>query len=180
MSGAIEIRSTVDIRSLSQGRLEGYAAIFSSDSQDLGGFTESIRPGAFSRSLKDASNVLALYDHDRKSILGRVGAGTLKLQEDQRGLKFSIDLPETSIGRDIGVLVERGDVAGASFAFTVPSGGDVWTRRNKKAHRELIDINLHEITITADPAYLDTTVAKRRIPTANARLALALKYMETV
>lgn len=180
MTAAIEIRRISDIKAAQNGRLEGYAAVFNSDSQDLGGFVESIRPGAFTRSLKNANNILALYDHDRKAILGRVGAGTLRLEQDQRGLKFQIDLPDTSIGKDLAVLVGRGDVAGASFAFSVPKGGDKWSRRNLTAHRELIDVNLHEITVTADPAYLDTSVAKRRMPGMTPRLTLALKFLETV
>ena len=180
MNGPMETRQAYELRQGGSNRLSGYAAVFNAVSRDLGGFTESIRPGAFTRSLKDSNNVLALYDHDRKSILGRVGAGTLKLEQDRRGLKFQIDLPDTSIGKDLAVLVERGDVAGASFAFSVPKSGDAWNRRNGVAHRELIDVNLHEITITGTPAYPDTSVAKRGMPGFTPRLSLALKFMETL
>lgn len=180
--GAIEIRAAHDLRVSDSGRLEGYAAVFNHESQDLGGFTESVRPGAFARSLGDPASILALYDHDRKNVLGRVGAGTLRLMEDARGLSFSIDLPPTTTGRDLGALVERGDVQGASFAFTVPKGGDSWVRRGNKFHRELLDVNLHEITITASPAYLDTSVAKRMLPHIifPVRLSLAQKFLETI
>ena len=182
MNGALEVRSAVELRATGAGRLEGYAAVFGASSQDLGGFTESIRPGAFKRSLASPAAILALYDHDSRSILGRVGAGTLRLMEDTRGLQFEIDLPKTTIASDLSVLVQRGDVAGASFSFTTPKGGDHWSLRHDKPHRELIDVNLHEITVTASPAYLDTEVAKRsmfayRLPT---RLQLAQRYMETV
>jgi len=180
MKGAIEIRSVAELKPSSNGRLEGYAAVFNSQSRDLGGFTESIVPGAFKRTLAGNGNVLALYDHDRKSILGRTGAGTLELIEDRHGLAFSIDLPKTSLGNDLAELVKRGDVSGASFAFTVPKGGDKWTQENRSIRRELIDVNLHEITITPDPAYLDTTVAKRSIPNFHPRLSLAMKFMETL
>ncbi len=159
-----EIRSAAELRAAPGGKLEGYAAVFDSPSRDLGGFIETVRPGAFTRTLRDAANVLALYDHDRRSVLGRVGAGTLRLAEDTRGLHFEVELPDTQIGRDLRILVDRKDVAGASFAFTVPKGGDTWDERGGKYHRELRDVNLHEITVTADPAYLDTTVARRHMP----------------
>lgn len=183
MSGALEIRSAVELRASSAGKLEGYAAVFNSPSQDLGGFTESVRPGAFKRSLSKPAGILALYDHDSRSILGRVGAGTLRLVEDSRGLQFEIDLPQTSYGNDLGVLVKRGDVQGASFAFTTPNGGDHWTRSaTGDAHRELLDVDLHEITVTANPAYLDTAVAKRSLPFIHRppRLSVALRFMETL
>ncbi|MCB1925735.1 MAG: HK97 family phage prohead protease [Gammaproteobacteria bacterium] len=175
----LERRSTSELRATPQGRLEGYAAVFGVSSVDLGGFREVVRSGAFSRSLKSDANIRALYDHDGRSVLGRVGAGTLRLAEDTRGLHFEIDLPPTSVARDLAVLVDRGDVSGASFAFRVPAGGDEWRSTESGILRELIDVDLHEITVTADPAYPDTTVAKRRMPAPRYRLALAMRYLET-
>jgi HK97 family phage prohead protease len=85
----------------------------------------------------------------------------LKLSEDSKGLHFELALPDTSYARDLGILVERGDIAGCSFGFQVPTGGDAWELRDGTLTRDLINVNLHEITITGNPAYLDTTVAKR-------------------
>ena len=180
--GAIEVRPTLELRSNQHGLLVGYAATFNASSRDLGGFTESIRPGAFKRSLAEADHILALYDHDHRSILGRCGAGTLNLKEDEKGLYFEIDTPPTSVGQDLTVLVRRGDIAGASFGFQVPKGGDVWSERDGYPHRELIDVDLHEITITANPAYLDTSVAKRHLAHSPARWRLnnARNYLDTV
>ena len=182
MNGPIEIRRAYEIRAPSSDRLEGYAAVFNAVSRDLGGFTESIKPGAFTRSLADADNVMALYDHDQKSVLGRVGSGTLRLHEDQRGLWFEVDLPATQIAKDLTVLVERRDITGASFAFSVPKGGDYWTEVNGKAHRNLLDVTLHEITVTSNPAYVDTQVAKRGLAQiyVPVRLKNAQRYLETL
>lgn len=179
---AMETRCVYELRTAGSGRLEGYAAVFNSVSRDLGGFTESIQPGAFSRSLREADNVLALYDHDRRSVLGRVGSGTLKLDQDGRGLHFAIDMPDTTVARDLGILVSRGDVSGASFAFTVPAGGDTWGDLNGKAHRTLLDVTLHEITVTANPAYVDTEVAKRTYQVRQdlVRVRLANRYLQVV
>ena len=63
--------------------------------------------------------------------------------------------------RDLGVLVERGDIAGCSFGFRVPKDGDHWEMRAGQLTRDLVTVDLHEITITGNPAYLDTSVAKR-------------------
>lgn len=183
MSDGLERRAAAELRATAGGRLEGYAAVWDSESQDLGGFVETVRRGAFTRSLAHPDNITALYDHDRRAILGRVGAGTLRLAEDGRGLHFDVQLPPTSVGKDLAVLVERGDVRGASFAFKVPKGGDRWDFSGPVARRELLDVDLLEITITAQPAYLDTTVAKRTLREARDFAdywrVMAGRYLET-
>lgn len=184
MSDALEWRAVAELRAASPGRLQGYAAVFDSPSQNLGGWVEVVRPGAFTRSLERPDAISALYDHDRRALLGRVGAGTLQLSADRRGLAFDIALPETSIGKDLAVLVGRGDVAGASFAFTVPKGGDRWDFAAPVAKRELVDVDLREITVTASPAYTETTVALRNMAAARQgrvwRLDLARRYLATL
>ena len=151
----------------SKGRtLYGYAARFN-EPTDLGGFSEIIRPGAFKRSLAsgEAQKIRAIYEHDGRSLLGRLGAGTLRLKEDAEGLAFEIDLPDTSLGRDLPVLVERGDVAGCSFGFIAQ--GEQWEGET----RHLTDVDLFEITITATPAYDTTTVQVRGKQPQSVKLA---------
>jgi uncharacterized protein len=164
-SNTFEIRSGGDLRAVSPGKLAGYAAVYNSHSQDLGGFVERIMPGAFKRSLSNPDQIRALLEHDHKQVLGRVGSKTLSLQEDSKGLYFELLLPDTSYARDLGVLVERGDISGCSFGFRVPAGGDRWEMRSGTLTRDLITVDLHEITITSNPAYLDTEVAKRTMET---------------
>jgi HK97 family phage prohead protease len=155
----LEIRSQGSFQASGKA-LTGYAAVFNSPT-DLTGFTEVIRPGAFAKSLKAGVNIRALYHHQGDALLGTTRSGTLELREDARGLAFKLALPDTSHGRDLAVLVERGDVAGCSFGFLIRSGGDRWEKRDGKLVRELLDADLKEITLTADPAYQDTTVAMR-------------------
>lgn len=177
---AIELRAAGDAKS---PRLAGYAAVFDSPSQDLGGFTEIVRPGAFARTLKSERDPLALVQHMPQLVLGRRSAGTLRLSEDGKGLAFEIDVPPTTAARDLLVSVERGDVKGASFAFSVPKGGDRWEMRGDKVVRELLDVDLAEITITAAPAYLDTSVARRSFELKFAptpRLRALRRFLETV
>ncbi|QIG92880.1 HK97 family phage prohead protease [Bradyrhizobium sp. 6(2017)] len=180
---ALELRAGGDKKS---PRLVGHAAVFNSPSQDLGGFTEIIRPGAFARSLASVDyDQLALVQHMPQLVLGRRSAGTLRLSEDQRGLAFEIDVPETSAARDLLVSVQRGDVRGASFAFSTPKNGDRWEVRGEKVIRELLDVNLHEVTITAQPAYVDTSVALRSLekfqqPARRLAVKALRRFLETV
>lgn len=176
----LEIRSGGDLRAVSPGKLAGYAAVFHSPSQDLGGFVERILPGAFKRSLTKPDNIRALLEHDPQRLLGRVGSRTLSLQEDKKGLYFELSLPDTSYARDLGALVERGDISGCSFGFRVPEGGANWDMRSGQLTRDLVTVDLQEITITANPAYLDTTVAKRSMEEwKNSQLEANIRWIET-
>ncbi len=132
----------------------GYAAVFNEPTSAVG-FTEVIRHGAFSRSLKETDNIRALYQHDDNLLLGTTQADTLRLREDNHGLAFELDLPDTTAGRDVLELVKRGDIAGCSFGFYVQE------ERNQNDVRELLDVDLIEITLTANPAYKKTCVDVR-------------------
>ena len=157
-------------------KLTGYAALFDVET-DLGEFVEVIRRGAFTRTLAAPSsiNIRAIYEHDGKALLGRLGAATLRLEEDTHGLKFEIDLPNTNLGRDLAELVTRGDVAGCSFGFLPVT--DTWADGPKPV-RELLDVDLFEITITASPQYDETTVQVRGSQALSVRLAR--RYLEAI
>lgn len=172
----LEFRSTGGLSSNGK-KLTGYAAIFNSEA-DLGGFVEVVRNGAFRKSLEGGTNIRALYHHQGDALLGTTRGGTLKLKEDANGLAFELALPDTTHGRDLAILVDRGDVAGCSFGFRVRDGGDRWEQRGGQLVRELLDVDLVEITLTADPAYQDTTVAMRSRPAALSR-DLNLLWLET-
>lgn len=187
MATPFERRAAAELTA-SGRKLVGYAAVFDSPSEDLGGFREIVRPGAFTRTLQDARrDPLALVQHLPHLVLGRQSSGTLRLAADARGLRFEVDPPDTQAARDLMVSVARGDITGCSFAFTVPAGGDRWEPRGDTVLRELHDIDLHEITVTAQPAYTDTEVALRALAgLANVnhglhlpRLRAARRWLET-
>ena len=159
----LEIRSNGTLTAKGK-TLSGYAAVFNSEA-NLGDFNEVIKPGAFAKSLATGSNIRALSNHDVHALVGTTKSGTLQLREDAHGLAFTLSLPDTSHGRDLSILVDRGDVAGCSFGFRVAPGGDKWETRNGKMLRELLQVDLMEVTLTSDPAYQDTTVALRNMPT---------------
>lgn len=178
-----ERRAAIELRAEpgEKPKLVGYAAVFDSPSRDLGGFVEYVRRGAFRRSLAAGADVLALVAHDPRLVLGRSGAGTLKLAEDARGLRFEVEIPPTTAARDLLVSIERGDIGGASFAFHTPKGGDRWTfGKSGPATRELLDVDLRDVTVTAAPAYPDTSVALRSLDAARPSVmtTLAALYRE--
>jgi HK97 family phage prohead protease len=148
----------------------GYAAVFNSPSEPLP-FTEVIREGAFKRSLKSRNEIKLFMNHNTDVVLGSTRAGTLKLTEDSRGLLAQADLPDTSAGRDLSVLMKRGDVSSMSFGFSVPPKGDAWS--SDGATRELHQVRLHEVSIvTGFPAYEATTASVRSLDILATRTAV--------
>lgn len=156
--GQIEVRSADDTAGLPMS-FRGYAAVFGSPSEPLP-FTETIRAGAFRRSLNSGREVRMFVNHNTDMVLGSTRSGTLTLVEDERGLKVEGDLPDTSYGRDLSVLMQRGDVHSMSFGFSIPKGGDSWSDDGQV--RELREVILHEVSIvTGFPAYEATDASVR-------------------
>lgn len=138
--------------------LTGYAAVFGTETR-MGSFTERIAPGAFSKSLASGRDILALLDHRADVLLGRTASGTLKLSEDDKGLRFDLELPDTQAGRDLVALAERGDLGGMSFGFIAED--EAWTGNT----RELRQVDLREVSvIQAFPAYQQTEISLRNKP----------------
>jgi len=141
----------------------GHAAVFGVRSQNLGGFVEQVAPGAFTKTIKD-QDVRALFNHNEDHVLGRMGAATLRLIEDDEGLAYEIDLPDTSVGRDLRAMLERGDVVGSSFGFRTID--DEW---GEDEHgfplRTLKQVSLRDIGPVTFPAYLDSKAALRSLST---------------
>lgn len=158
-------------------RLEGYAATFHTEAR-IGEFVETIAPGAF----KMARDILALVDHDATRVLARTRSKTLRLAEDSKGLAFSLDVPRTNYGDDVLELVDRGDIGGMSFGFTVAKNGETWNGDK----RTLTGIDLREISVvSAWPAYSGTVVNARaktipRPAKSFIRLNHARRYLETL
>jgi len=139
----------------------GYAAVFNSDSEPLP-FIERIMPGAFRKSLKSRNNIRMYLNHDSSMLLATSRAKTLRLEEDQRGLKVEADLPDTTIGRDLSTLIQRGDVDSMSFGFSVPPKGDSWS--DDGSVRELKEVRLYEVSVvTGFPAYQATSASVRSL-----------------
>lgn len=163
--------------------LAGYAAVYGQDSREIveGGrkFTERIAPGAFNETLSSGADVKLYYNHDASMPLARTRSKTLTLRSDRNGLAFSAELPDTTLGRDIKTLLERGDLTGEmSFGFFVVE--DSWSK--DRSQRLVKKAQLVEVSIVQDAAYPQTSSSLRGVSAAYteavyARLALHFRRM---
>jgi HK97 family phage prohead protease len=134
--------------------VRGYAAVYNSDSEWMGGFYEQIAPGAFDSVLDN--DVRAYFNHDENLLLGRVSSGTLRIGVDDRGLWYEVDMPNTSYANDLVELMKRGDVNQSSFAFLIER--DRWEERGGKTYRIIEKVSrLLDVSPVAQPAYPDAT-----------------------
>jgi len=146
-------------------KIEGYALLFDTLSQDLGGFVETIASEALNGVL-EVSDVLALFNHEENKVLARntYGTGTLTLNIDKKGLIYSFDAPKTPLGDEVFDAIKRGDLRNSSFAFTLAEGGDKWERIGNIVLRTITKFDkIYDTSPVFRPAYLDTTVAARSL-----------------
>lgn len=168
MSTTVETRritvNEFEIRDIDEGdgmAFTGYAAVFNSDSEPLP-FIERIAPGAFANSLASRNEIKMYLNHDTTRVLGSKRAGTLRLSEDAHGLRVEAELPPTTDGKDLAILLRLGIVDSMSFGFSVPKGGDSWSPDG--ATRELREVRLHEISVVSGfPAYQATSASVRSL-----------------
>lgn len=138
-------------------KLAGYAAVFNDSSVPLP-FSERIAPGAFRKTLSETPDVRLLINHEGLP-LARTKNGTLLLTEDQVGLRFEAELPDTTEARDLWTLVQRGDVDQMSFAFRVIR--QKWNQ--DRTERTLTEVSLADgdVSVVTYPAYPTTSVEAR-------------------
>lgn len=158
--------------------IEGYAAVFNSDSQDLGGFVERIEPGAFDDVLND--DAYGLLNHNIDKILGR-NKRNMKLSVDDKGLKYRIELPDTETAKEVRTLIKSGIIDKSSFAFRVKE--QRWENLNGEGQVKRVITKmkrLYDVSPVAGPAYLDTTVSTRSFKqeTKDKQAGLSLQLRE--
>ena len=175
-----EIRTnSVDFEVRAEGdgmSFTGYASVFNSPSEDLGGFVEYVAPGAFKRSLQSRNEVKLLWNHDSGEPLASLRGGTMQLVEDEVGLRVTAKLPNTTRGRDIAELLRTKVIDSMSFGFNVIK--DSWSRDGQT--RTLESVRLFEASIVSFPAYSATTATVRSATTINPdQLAEALLKLES-
>lgn len=148
--------STISRAEVQGNTLHGYAAVYgvpTTRQRDFPG-TETIARGAFTRALAD--DVVAVVNHDMGQLLGRTSSGTLKLIDEDKGLRVELDLPDTQVGRDVRTLVARGDLAGMSFTAAL---GEVERVKGGVVLRSFT--RLVDVSVVTSPAYRETSVAVR-------------------
>jgi HK97 family phage prohead protease len=146
-------------------KLSGYGAVFYREGDTATEFrladdvVERIHPSAFDEALKRRDDVAGLVNHDSNRLLGRTTAGTMRLSVDGRGLRYEIDLDDTTIARDTAKQVQRGDLDGSSFAFFVES--EEWRQEDKRHIREVKQVRLVDTGPVVFPAYAGTSADVR-------------------
>lgn len=155
----------LEVRAAESGKkkVTGYALKWN-QRYNMGWFTEEISREALSKA--DLTDVRALLNHDPNFVLGRTTAGTLSLTEDEVGLRYEIDLPDTQAGRDLATSIDRGDISQSSWGFTLRADddatGDEWSRQEGKDHRTITAVRrVFDVSPVTFPANPDTDVARR-------------------
>lgn len=151
----LEVRAAAGL-SLKGKKIIGRPIVYNSRSENLGGFVEIISPGAFGDSVN--GDIRALVEHDYKMLIGRTQSNTMRIKEDREGLLVEIDPPNTRTAEELLESIERRDITGMSFGFTVNDQGAEWNFDEDPALRTVTSAVLHEITITSMPAYRATNV----------------------
>ena len=150
-----------DITASPEGRrVSGYAVVFNSESRDLGGFKEIITPSAL-EGVIESSDVLCLLNHNEdKGLLARSnkGTGSLTLEIDEKGLRYSFEAPNTTLGDELLEGLRRGDITASSFAFRV--GKDNWEKREDGSYLRTIERieRMFDVSPVYVPAYDSTSV----------------------
>ncbi len=157
MTDGVELRANDDGGSTAVG----YAAVFNEWSEDLGGFLEQVAPSAFTKTLAEA-DIRGLFNHSEDVPLGRVKAGTMRLEADRRGLRYEIDLPDSPNGQNVAEALRRGDITGSSFGFRTI--GDMWDEHEDGTPlRTLTEVALRDAGPVTFPAYLGADSALRSL-----------------
>jgi HK97 family phage prohead protease len=150
-------------------QIAGYGAVFynaaepGTEYQLWTDFVERIMPGAFDRAVAERDDARALFNHDPTNLLGRIAAKTLSLEVDATGLAYTIDPPDTQMGRDVVEMIRRGDLSGSSFAFEVTDEDIRKEKRDdvEKWIREIRGVKLYDVGPVTYPAYEATTTGVR-------------------
>lgn len=145
--------------------VEGYSLLFNTESRDLGGFKETISPGAL-EGVIEQSDIFCLLNHQNdRGILARSknGKGSLMLEINERGLKYLFEAPKTALGDELLEYLTRGDITGSSFAFTVAD--DEWEALADGTYKRTIKKfnRLYDVSPVFNQAYEETTVARRSL-----------------
>jgi HK97 family phage prohead protease len=144
--------------------VRGYGALFYDGTPDTeynqgDMLITRIMPGSLSNSDLFSADVHAYFNHDPNHVLGRTTAGTLSLRVDEMGLYYDITLPDTQLGRDLAVSLDRGDIRGASVTIAVNSDGEKRSKSGKTYYREITKAELFEVGPVTNPAFKNTSAS---------------------
>src|SRR6056297_3563226 len=147
--------NSIEVREESEKKkIYGYAALFDDPADEINGFIERIAPGAFKDAIKN-SDTRALVNHNSEKVLGRLQSKTLKLKEDEKGLYYEVDPPNTTYANDLLESLARGDIDQSSFQFTVEK--EEWDESGDVPVRTIVKVaELFDVSPVTFPWYPDT------------------------
>jgi len=146
--------------------IEGYAITYEQPATHQYGsrkFTETIKKGSLDKT--DMKDVPMRYNHnDNVMIMARTRNKSLKLINDDIGLKIEANLLDTQSNRDLYKGIQEGLIDKMSFAFNVSDGGDKWTFGENETTREVNNIErLFDVSVVDTPFYDSTSIYARSL-----------------
>jgi HK97 family phage prohead protease len=158
--------------------IEGYFSVFNTNYDLWPGASESVAPGAFSKTL--GGDIRALIDHETRLVLGRNKAGTLELKEDSHGLwgRVSINRNDQD-AMNLYERVKRRDVDQCSFGFEIVKE-DTEIREDGSVHWTIREVKLYEVSVVTFPAYEETSVSARKKEFADIQRRKTEAWRETM
>ncbi len=151
----LEIRSDGDDE---EKKAVGLGIIYDEWTELFPGFKERILRGA----VKNDKTVKSFFNHDPSMVLSTTRSKpALELNDTEKGLEYASPIPPTSYGKDLIVNLERGNVKGSSFAFSVSEKGAKTWEDEGTIYREISKLHLYEIGPVTSPAYLATSANLR-------------------
>jgi uncharacterized protein len=145
-----------------QEYVEGLGVVYGREVEIFEGYFEQIRAGAFNKCFHDNAEIKSFFNHDPDNVLATTrSTPKLELVDTNDGLSFKAPIPDTTYGRDLAENLKRGNVRGASFAFTINDGGATWTEDERGMHREITSATIYEVGPVTNPAYPQTTAKVR-------------------
>lgn len=155
----LQTRETMSDEQTEERVIEGYFAVFNSETELFPGAFEEIAPEAFDNTMNN--DVRALINHDTAYVLGRTKSNTLQLKVDSKGLWGSIKINENDTdAMNLYERVKRGDVDQCSFGFNIIKE-DTEYRDDGTIKWTIREIDLHEVSVVTFPAYGETSVQAR-------------------
>lgn len=160
----IEIRAVPGTGDEEQRYVSGIGIVYDKEVEIWPGLREKIRAGAFDASLKSGAEIKSYFNHRADFVLATTKSSpALELEDTATGLRFKAPIPPTTYGKDLAINLERKNVRGASFSFSIDDdGGDIVTRdKNGVVHREIVKGTIYEVGPVTNPAYPQTKVGLR-------------------
>lgn len=174
---AIELRAEGDN---GQRKIAGYGIVYNRKAKIGDDYEEVIRPGAARKLLETKPDIKCALNHNRMYLFGRTKSGTLELEENQSGVKYTANPPEAQWAKDAIASIERGDIDGSSFTFAVgPEGEKVTRQSDGTILREIFEFSrIGEMGPVTDPAYISTTANVRSAEEARDAYVANLRAQE--